>query len=116
MTFDVKFPIRMKLLMLMGGFALLATLAYLLMAVQVFKDDKVQLIYELNASTVKTLSAKIEADLSKVIDKVKLLTQGHQDAAWEKAVFESEEDLVAYSLYSFSEKRREWSLVSSIRN
>src|SRR5690242_6667346 len=99
MTSDVKFPIRTKLLILMSGFVLLATLIYLILAIQVFKDDKTELIYELNASTVKTLSAEIEAYLLKIVDKVKLLTQGHRDSEWSRSVFESEPDLIAYSLF-----------------
>jgi signal transduction histidine kinase len=102
MTNSVKFPIRTKLFLMMSGFVLIATLVYLLLAIQVFKDDKVQLIYELNASTVKTMSAEVEASLVKVIDKIKLLTQGHEDHHWIKSVFESEPDLVAYTLFRFS--------------
>src|SRR5690242_6920365 len=113
MTSDVKFPIRTKLLILMSGFALLSTLIYLVLAFQLFKDDKTQLVYELNASTVKTLSAEIEASLLKIVDKVKLLTQGHRDTNWSRSVFESEPDLIAYSLYIPVGKGKEWSQVSS---
>src|SRR5271163_4225442 len=113
MTSHVKFPIRTKLLLLMSGFVLFSTLIYLLLAFQLFKDDKLQLVYELNASTVKTLSAELEANLLKIVDKIKLLTQGHRDSNWTRSVFESEPDLISYSLFSRTPDSKEWVLVSS---
>lgn len=110
----MKFPIRAKLIVLMSGAVLIATAAYLAVAVQVFKEDKVQLIYELNASTVKTLSAQTESYLLKVVDKIRLLTQGHRDPEWVRSVFESEPDLIAYTLYSFDDGK--WVISSSLRS
>src|SRR5690349_21698695 len=99
MASSVKFPIRTKLLLLLSGFSLLATCVYLILAIELFKEDKTELIYELNASIVKTLSAEIESSIGKVIDKVNLLTQGHQDSRWSRTVFESEPLLISYTLY-----------------
>jgi signal transduction histidine kinase len=107
-------------MILMGSFALAATVAYLILAIRLFKEDKIQLVYELNASTVKTLAAETESNLLKVIDKVKLLTQGHRDANWTRSVFESESDLIAYSLYALkaegSSPAPHWVVLSSVRN
>lgn len=116
MTSYVKFPIRIKLLLLMGGFVLIATFAYLALAIQVFKEDQIQLVYELNSSTVKTLAAETEANLLKISDKVKLLTQGHRDPNWTRSVFESEPDLVAFTLYSFDRESKRWTPVSAVKN
>ncbi|MCM2321877.1 MAG: ATP-binding protein [Oligoflexia bacterium] len=110
----MEFPIRVKLLLLISGLVVAATGAYLTLAVTLFKQDKTDLIYELNASNVKTLSAETEATLSKVIDKVKLLTRGHADEAWARAVFEAEPDLIAYTLYK--PEKSGWTSVSSVRN
>jgi two-component system NtrC family sensor kinase len=99
MTNSVRFPIRAKLLLLVSGLILGATAAYLALAVGLFREDKAALVYELNTSTVKTLAAETQASLGKVVDKVLLLTQGHRDEQWVKAIFEAEPDLVSFSLY-----------------
>lgn len=114
MTSQIKFPIRAKLIALMAGFVVTATVIYLLLAIQLFKEDKTQLIYELNASNVKTLAAEIEASLLKVVDKIKLLTQGHRDSNWVQSVFESDPDLVSYTL--FVQSGDSWTVAKSIRN
>jgi two-component system NtrC family sensor kinase len=116
MTPKVKFPIRAKLLLLMSSVILAAVAAYLALAVQIFKEDKTSLIYELNASTVRTLAAELESSLAKSSDKVRLLTQGHRDAEWTRTVLESESDLVSYELYRATQDASRWDLVSSLRN
>jgi signal transduction histidine kinase len=116
MTSAAKFPIRRKLMLLIMACVLGATAAYLGLAIRLFKDDKTQLVYELNAGTVKTLSAEVEAVLLKYVDKVKLLTQGHQSADWTTTVFENEPDLIAFSLYRQGEQPSQWERLSSVRN
>jgi signal transduction histidine kinase len=100
MASGTKFPIRLKLFLLLAGVALCATSTYLALAVKMFKQDKMELVYELNASNVKTLSARIEATLSRMADKAKLLTQGHMNQEWSKAVMASEPELISYSLFT----------------
>ena len=114
----VRFPIRAKLLLLISGLILAATGTYLALAVKLFRDDKTSLVYELNASTVKTLAAETEATLLKIADKMKLLTQGHRDEAWEHAVFEAEPDLISFTLYAPPEgsDASQWKPVASVRN
>src|SRR4051812_47924834 len=116
MTFHIKFPIRLKLFILMAGFVLSATVMYLFLAVQVFRDDKTQLIYELNAATVKTLAAETEALLLRFVDKAKLLTQGYKDQSWVQSVFESDADLISFSLYRANRDSSEWAPISTVIN
>lgn len=111
MATKVEFPIRAKLLLLVSAAVLIASGAYLALAVSLFKEDKASLIYELNAGNVKTLAAETEASLGKVADKVKLLVQGHGDQAWIRSVFEAEPDLIAYTLYKPSGEA-----VATVRN
>jgi signal transduction histidine kinase len=106
----------LKLLLLVSALVLAATAAYLALAVKLFRDDKTQLIYEMNASTVKTVAAQTQSQLMKVADKVKLLTQGHRDEAWIRAVFEAEPDLIAYTLYQPTEDPAQWKAVASVHN
>ena len=100
MASPVRFPIRAKLLLLISGLILAATAAYLALATRLFREDKTQLVYELNTSTVKTLAAETEAYVLKIADKLKLLTQGQKDETWARGVFEAEPDLIAFTLYA----------------
>ncbi len=100
MASKVRFPIRLKLFLALAAVALAATVSYLALAIGVFREDKTSLVYELNSSAVKTLSAQLDAMLGKFEDKVRLLTQGHRDIDWTTAVFESDPDLVSYELYA----------------
>lgn len=111
----VRFPIRAKLLLLTSGLILVATGSYLALAVGLFRDDKTSLVYELNASAVKTLAAETEASLGKVADKIKLLTQGHRDEAWTRAVLEAEPDLISFTLFE-PDGSGGWKPVFSVRN
>lgn len=116
MASSAEFPIRTKLLLLMTGLVLAATGGYLALSLKVFNDDKTSLVYELNASNVKTLSAQTEASLGKIADKIKLLTQGHREEAWSRAIFEAEPDLIAYTLYQPTADANVWNPIASVRN
>ncbi len=122
MAKPVQFPIRAKLLLLISVLIVGATAAYLGLAVKLFKDDKTSLVYELNTSAVKTLAGETDLMLAKLSDKVKLLTQGHRDEAWSRAVFEAEADLISYTLYQPpglsgpEASSTEWTAVTSVRN
>jgi signal transduction histidine kinase len=116
MATHVKFPIRTKLLLLLLGTTLASTGAYLALATKLFRDDKAELVYELNASNVKTLAAEVEAVLEKFADKAKLLTQGHREGDWLRAVFDSDPDLVAFTLYNAGWGSTDWPVAASFRN
>lgn len=113
MATRVRFPIRRKVLILVSTWICLAILVYLALAIKLFKEDKMSLVYELNVANVKTLAAEVEAELQKITDKVKLLTQGHQEKEWIRAIFESDPDLISYTLY---QKGENWTVRSSVQN
>lgn len=116
MAFNVEIPIRTKLVAFAGALVVALTGSYLALATHLFKDDKTSLVYELNASNVKTLAAETEAHLLKVADKIQLLTQGHRDEAWVRAIFEAEPDLISYALFRNDSGKGEWVRVASVRN
>lgn len=115
MATKVKFPIRTKLLLLMAGVVVFAISAYLALAIKLFKDDKTSLVYELNASTVRTLAAEVDAELLKTMDKVRLLVQGHQNTEWVNTLLENEPNLIAFSLYNYSETTGNWEKTVSLK-
>lgn len=87
----------------MSGVVISATAAYLALAVRVFTDDKRSLIYELNASIVKTLAAQVEATLQRSLDKVRLLGQGRSlEGESARSLLASEPDLVHVAVYKNS--------------
>jgi signal transduction histidine kinase len=104
----IKFPIRTKLLMLISVLVCGATIAYLSLAIKLFKEDKTTLVFELNAGTVRTLSAEVHAEISRVRDRIRLFTQGHRDEEWVRTLFASEEDIVTYSLYELPAEGGVW--------
>ncbi len=106
----------MKLFLLIAIVVLAASGLYLGLAVRLFKEDKAQLVYELNGNNVKTLSAQVEATLQKYSDKVRLLAQGHMDERWVSTVFEAEPDLVAFTLFQPSADPAGWRSVVSKRS
>ncbi|MGZ3708520.1 MAG: HAMP domain-containing protein, partial [Bdellovibrionota bacterium] len=116
MASKTVFPIRIKLLALISGLVLAATVCYLFLAVRVFQEDKTVLIYELNAANVKTLASEVDAAFSKITDKMALMTQGHREASWTKAVLETEPDLIAYTLYVPGSDSSHWNQAATIRN
>ncbi len=93
-----------------------AILAYLSLATKLFSDDKTLLVYELNASNVRTIAAEFEAELLKITDKVKLLTQGFQNQRWIRSVFSSEPEIISFELYSPNTKGDQWKKLISHRN
>lgn len=100
----------------MGALVAALTGAYLAIAVGLFREDKTQVVYELNAANVKTLAAQIEATLGRIADKVALLTQGHQDEQWTRAIFAADPELVSFALYQPSEDGTTWNASGIVRN
>lgn len=70
----VKYPIRLKVLLITLGFVALSALAYLGFAVKTFREDKLSLIYEMNTSTVKTLTSRLKTELESAREKAHLLS------------------------------------------
>ncbi len=113
MAIRVYFPIRAKLLILMSTVVVIAILSYLALATKLFTDDKALLVYELNASHLRTLAAEVEAELSKTSDKVKLLTQVHGNPSLAQSILGSDPDLLAYRLHEASKNGQDWIAVAT---
>jgi signal transduction histidine kinase len=74
---------------------------YLAIAVQVFKSDKTELVYDLNRSQVSNLASELETQFDGVSDKFKLfaiLSEGPQ-ARLMGDIFTNDSDIVFVSLY-----------------
>lgn len=74
------FSIRYKFLMVSTFLLLLCVGAYLLMATKLFEQDKTELVYDYNKNIVSSLHSDINGLLSKVSDRVELLTHLKSDA------------------------------------
>ncbi len=64
--------IRIKFLAVMSALLISCLVVYLFIAVEVFKTDKTELVFDLNRSMVSNLSAEIETQFSAVSDKLRL--------------------------------------------
>lgn len=111
---SMKFPIRLKLMLLMSALIATAIGAYLALALRLFKQDKTELIYELNLSNVRTLAAEVQAEISKVTDKILLLTQGHRQREWIEALVGSDSSLISFTLFRTS--GQQWKEIYRYRN
>jgi signal transduction histidine kinase len=69
---ELKFSIRYKILGVVTVLLVSAISLYLLIAAKIFKQDKTELVFELNKSVVATLSTEVETALRGSADKLKL--------------------------------------------
>lgn len=74
MASKLKFPIRYKILAVLGTVVIAAIGLYLYLASRLFYSDKTLLIYELNQSNVRQLSMDIEITVSRTVDKLRLIS------------------------------------------
>lgn len=119
MAFKVELPIRSKLPLWVSGAILIATAAYLSLAIKLFRDDKAALVNELNFSNVNALAAQVDAVLARAEDQARLLTRvalEKGDAAIARSVFESDPDFVAFTLYRPGQSAGHWDPSAAIRN
>ena len=116
MALKAKYPIRLKLLLLMSTIVVAASAAYFLLAVRILNEDKAQLVYELNASNVKTLAAEADSLLLRFADKTKLLAQGNRIADWSQEIFESDKELIAFTLFRPGKEAPGWDVESRVRS
>ena len=97
----VGFSIRYKFLGVMSLLLAACVCIYLAIAVQVFKSDKTELVYDLNRSQVSNLASELETQFDGVSDKFKLfavLSDGPQ-ARLMGDIFTNDSDIVFVSLY-----------------
>src|SRR3989344_3040332 len=96
------FSIRAKFLGVMSALLLTCLAVYLLIAVEVFKTDKTELIFDLNRSMVSNLSIEIETEFVGVSDKFRLFALLSIDPSKNlinENIFGENSDVVFASLY-----------------
>ncbi len=111
------FSIRTKFLAVMSALLVACLVVYLLIAVEVFKTDKTELVFDLNRSMVSNLSIEIETEFSSVSDKLRLfalLSSQPTNQINNENIFGENSSVVFSSLYrqdqnstfkSFSDKK-----------
>lgn len=99
MATNVRFPIRYKILAVLSAVVVAAVAFYLYLAAKLFYEDKTQLVYELNQTSVRTLALDVRTTLLRNLDKLKLVAgllatdqTGRLDTI--EAVFAGEDELV----------------------
>ncbi len=78
-----RYSIRYKILTVVTAILAVAILLYLLLATKIFRQDKTELVFELNNSVVKTISTEVETALRGANDKLRLyalLFAGNQNS------------------------------------
>ena len=68
----VRFSIRYKFLTVTTFLLIGCVALYLLLASTIFSRDKIELVYDLNKSTVTNLSSELDAVMTSVLDKMEL--------------------------------------------
>ncbi|MBK9293878.1 MAG: HAMP domain-containing protein [Oligoflexia bacterium] len=80
----IKFSIRYKILAVVTILLVSAIGFYLALAMQIFKQDKTELVFDLNKSFVTTLSAEFESTLRGASDKLKLYALTNDRSVFEE--------------------------------
>lgn len=96
------FSIRFKFLGVMSALLVTCLVVYLLIAVEVFKTDKTELVYDLNRSMVSNLAAEIETEFTGVSDKFRLFATLSTNATtknYAEQIFGENSSVVFVSLY-----------------
>ncbi|AZZ35522.1 hypothetical protein CIK05_01465 [Bdellovibrio sp. qaytius] len=96
------FSIRFKFLGVMSALLVTCLVVYLLIAVEVFKTDKTELVFDLNRSMVSNLAAEIETEFKGVSDKFRLfatLSTNSTTKQYAEQVFGENSSVVFASLY-----------------
>ncbi|MGZ3684613.1 MAG: hypothetical protein ACXVCI_12220, partial [Bdellovibrionota bacterium] len=74
MAKSLKISIRFKILSVLGAVLCSAVGLYLYLASEIFYQDKTLLVYELSQASVRTLGDEVDVYLSRITDKMKLLS------------------------------------------
>lgn len=96
------FSIRFKFLAVMSALLVTCLVVYLLIAVEVFKTDKTELVFDLNRSMVSNLAAEIETEFKGVSDKFRLfatLSTNSKTQIYAEQVFGENSPVVFAALY-----------------
>ncbi len=83
----------------MSALVVISIITYLTLAIKLFRDDKSTLIYDLNASVVRTISSEVRGDLDRYSSIVKLLATGYSNSDWMRVLLSNENELIAFRIY-----------------
>lgn len=97
----MRLSIRMKFLLAMSGLLMVCLSFYMLMSVAVFKNDKEQLVYDINRSQVTTIANEINSKLKSVHDTLSLIAQlpRHLQETMITGLLERNSDVIALLIY-----------------
>lgn len=70
----LRFSIRYKILSMVTALLVAAIVLYLMLATMIFRQDKMELVFDLNKSVVSTLATEVDTTLHGVTDKLRLYT------------------------------------------
>lgn len=95
------FSIRYKFLIVMSFLLAACVAVYLSIAIKVFKNDKTELVYDLNKSQVSTLASEIDTQFEGISDKFKLFAMLTNSSSSKLVgeLFGKDSDVVFVSLY-----------------
>ncbi|MBC7741484.1 MAG: hypothetical protein H7061_04750, partial [Bdellovibrionaceae bacterium] len=94
--------IRIKFLAVMSALLVSCLIVYLLIAVEVFKTDKTELVFDLNRSMVSNLSTELETQFSSASDKLRLfalLSTSNNVQIKTENIFGQDSEIVFAALY-----------------
>lgn len=95
------FSIRYKFLIVMSLLLAACVTVYLSIAIKVFKNDKTELVFDLNRSQVSTLASEIDTQFEGISDKFKLFAMltNTSSSRLIGELFSKDSDVVFVSLY-----------------
>ncbi len=115
MATGVKLPIQLKVTLLSAFLVIGATGSYLLVALDVFKQDKQALVLELNFSGVRAMTAELDSFLSASVEKIRLVAQvttGSSNRALGESLLATDPNLTAFTLAEYrAGANPEWSVL-----
>ncbi len=104
----------------MSSLLFFAVLTYLVLAINLFKEDKTAYVYEGNATLVSTMSAEVETNFKSLVKATKLMALSinqnfnslRKRKGALKKIFKEEEDIVYFSLSPFSKNSKPFESIS----
>ncbi len=105
MVGSVKYPIRTKMAALCAFLTIFATGAYLALAVSVFRADKLELVYELNHSTVRSLTGELDSFIRSAREQIRILAQVSSNREIVEGLLAGDKDVLHFALF---ERAKEW--------
>jgi len=94
-------PLNLKFLAILAGLLTAAVVAYFLLAIKLFDDDKTAFVYEGQQTLVRTLASKNTERYKSLVRTLRVLALA-QDPQSAKLIFDDEPSLVDFAIYNTS--------------